>query len=471
MRSVIRETTGERGSVLALTLVVVMAMVTLVTLQASLMHDGLRQAHAYATRFDLRMYAESGFTLAAHDFDNYVSGNQGNVGTIDWTSDDDIGADRIAGSLDSGEGDGIPTPGEPNLAPVPIGPPEIGARLLVSVYPTPYSGVFRIVSTCFTATETVTLERVYGNELERFALPSATYVNPEMQLEVLAGANLLLSGNDSSTSGGGETLPGLTTNAGESPGDHLLALLSQTSQAGQLTIEGADGTPSVGEIDGDVFGPVFDTFRGKATRHLVPGSYTDLNISQDYSLLLSGMISSWSGGSHDTTTSDSSGFLSMSTTRSSTDSTSTSTSTQSTTDSTLRSSSLFTTSTDTSGVYEETDGTLMGGTTDTLEQIAVPIIYSDGDLQLSGEGGKGILVVNGSVSLSGPFQFEGVLIVRGDVAFDAAAGDIQMVGGLMVDGSLIQAVAGVTEIRYSSQTLEWFRGNVRSYSPLHYREF
>ena len=45
----------------------------------------------------------------------------------------DLGEDGIGTTGDHGEGDGIPTPGEPNVAPVAVGSDVAGANLIVHV--------------------------------------------------------------------------------------------------------------------------------------------------------------------------------------------------------------------------------------------------------------------------------------------------------------------------------------------------
>jgi hypothetical protein len=55
--------------------------------------------------------------LTGHDYEVYFwdTSNDGIDNNKNWTSADDLGADGEAGTFDQGEGDGLPTPGEPNL--------------------------------------------------------------------------------------------------------------------------------------------------------------------------------------------------------------------------------------------------------------------------------------------------------------------------------------------------------------------
>ena len=44
-----------------------------------------------------------------------------------------------------------------------------------------------------------------------------------------------------------------------------------------------------------------------------------------------------------------------------------------------------------------------------------PIIYINGDAQINGQEGQGILLINGGLSVQGGFQFYGITIVKGSV--------------------------------------------------------
>jgi hypothetical protein len=79
-----------------------------------------------------------------------------------------------------------------------------------------------------------------------------------------------------------------------------------------------------------------------------------------------------------------------------------------------------------------------------------PIIYSTGDIHISGGRGQGILLVNGDLELTGGFEFDGVVIVRGNVRTTGTGNHIT--GGLMASNVDLDddAVLGNAVLRYSS---------------------
>ena len=85
-----------------------------------------------------------------------------------------------------------------------------------------------------------------------------------------------------------------------------------------------------------------------------------------------------------------------------------------------------------------------------------PIIYSNGNISLNGQGrGQGILLVNGNVSINGHFEWHGLIIVSNDIV--RGNGSATVFGGVMArnevkaDESLI---TGTTHYNYSSCALE-----------------
>ena len=436
----------DGGTVLLLALVVLLLLGALGGAQVAVAKRNIEQADYFLLQSELFQYAESGVALAIHDFDNFISGSQGNIGTDNWSEVDDVGADGLPGTLDEGEQDGMPTPGEPNLAPAPIGPASLGGNLLVTVYPTPYVGVFRIVSTCFADDGAVTVERVYRNELADFEIPAPIYANPDVQIVLGEDAHVLLDSNDHLLDGGageGAAVPGLVTEQGSKEGDNLFGLLAQLTApalapaddddhadelyaAGGIEIRGLDSSPSVGEYDGMSFTAIFDSFRGKATRHLAPGSYVDPDL---------GVFA----------TSDDMDAL----------------------DESLMGEDVETRSM----VTMLQSMNLSDGVQDYIDDMAgLVVVYVDGDLKLSGELGRGLLVVNGSLSLSGPAKFDGVIVVRGDVRLAGGPDEgITIHGGLMMDGAFLE-LTGKTSILYSSELLKNFKSEVRNYTPLFYTE-
>ncbi len=424
-----REEAGQNGSVLLAAICLLVTLGALGAAHFAVVQSSFKQSKYFALQSYLHQYAQSGVALAIHDFDNYVTDSAGNIGTTEWSTSDDVGADGAADTLDEGEADGIPTPGEPNLAPADIGPADLGIKLLVSVYPTPYVGVFRIVSTCFNEESQFTTQRAYRNTLAKFTLPSTIYVNPDIQVSFGEdpGTSIRIDSADQSDKSpkGKETLLAMATSAGETPGDNLFALLCQVPATEGVQLVDGSGTPSIGEIEGVNFAEVFDSFRGKATVHLQPGDYSDLSLGC--------LTDSESLEVQDTTLMGSEVNTSKLT--------------------------KMSTKVEDGKITEEAAESRMG-----LSQV-----YVDGDLMLRGNAGRALIIVNGALNIVGPCQFEGILIVRGDVKLQGEGDGITIQGGLMVDGASLE-MTGKVNIVYNSGVLEHLTERVRSYVPLYYTE-
>lgn len=79
-----------------------------------------------------------------------------------------------------------------------------------------------------------------------------------------------------------------------------------------------------------------------------------------------------------------------------------------------------------------------------------PVVWSEGDLAITGGQGQGVLVVNGDLSIGGGFAFNGVVIVRGGMTAAGAGGSIH--GGVVAAnaGGQQNDFLGGTVIQYSS---------------------
>ncbi|MFL5577299.1 MAG: hypothetical protein ACJ79S_15175 [Gemmatimonadaceae bacterium] len=64
-----------------------------------------------------------------------------------------------------------------------------------------------------------------------------------------------------------------------------------------------------------------------------------------------------------------------------------------------------------------------------------PIIFVNGDLDISGGKGQGILLVNGSLTMNGGFEFDGLIIVKNDLRRGNGTATIR--GGIMVANGVI----------------------------------
>lgn len=243
----------EDGNAAILALVALTLLAGLSMAQFTLTRTNVRKSNYYLSRAELRRYAESGIAMAFHNLTYSVNGGQ--VGTLDWLPDtDDVGADGIGGTSDFGENDGIPTPGEPNVVPVPVGTGAIGARLIAHVSDTAYPRVKRIIATSFTTDEIVTLEKQVKEKRITIPRTGPAYVDPALALN-LQGNNFTINGNDTNpdgTPGPGPAQYGLSTAEAATPGDNQAALLAQIGLAQQDNITGLGADPSVGEV------PAFD---------------------------------------------------------------------------------------------------------------------------------------------------------------------------------------------------------------------
>ncbi len=83
-----------------------------------------------------------------------------------------------------------------------------------------------------------------------------------------------------------------------------------------------------------------------------------------------------------------------------------------------------------------------------------PLIYSEGDLHLTGGAGQGVLLVNGDLELSAPFAFFGPIIVRGSVR--STGPGVRVHGALMMAqlNSLQRSALDGAIITYSSCALQ-----------------
>lgn len=241
-----RVDTAREGNAAVLALVTLTLLAGLSLAQFSVTKSSVERSSFFLSRSELRRYAESGMALALHYLRSGVDGGQ--IGTVNWDAgNDDVGADGIGGTSDRGENDGIPTPGEPNLVPVMVGPAAQGVSLLVHVSDTANPGVKLIVATSFTEGAAVTLET---------QVQQITVTVPDTGPAYLpAGAPLTLNGNSFAIDGtdtlaGGGPAPtspatdkhGLSTDAGG--GAALLALIGNNQED---NIDGLGGPPSIGE--------------------------------------------------------------------------------------------------------------------------------------------------------------------------------------------------------------------------------
>jgi hypothetical protein len=84
-----------------------------------------------------------------------------------------------------------------------------------------------------------------------------------------------------------------------------------------------------------------------------------------------------------------------------------------------------------------------------------PVIYSPGDLHLTGGAGQGILLVEGNLQMQGGFEFTGIVIVKGTV--ETTANSSKVTGAILarnVDLGDITSFGGTPVVAYSKCAVE-----------------
>ena len=275
-----RQRARDSGNAVILSLFLLTLLLGLATAQVSVNNKNIQSANYFLRRAELRKYADGGIDLAVHDLKNSISGYDGKIGTVAWTTANDLGADGVTGTADYGEGDGIPTIGEPNLTNVSIGPTNEAIRLLVHVADTATANVSRIVATATDNTASATVEAYARSTPSTIPRVGAVYVDPAVALD-LKGNSFLIDGNDRNpdgTAGPDAAMPGITTFEGATPGVNQAALLAQIGAKQQDQVQGLGGAPSLGEDNSFNLDTLVSDFQSRATHSLPTGTYSNPSI-------------------------------------------------------------------------------------------------------------------------------------------------------------------------------------------------
>jgi hypothetical protein len=118
----------------------------------------------------------------------------------------------------------------------------------------------------------------------------------------------------------------------------------------------------------------------------------------------------------------------------------------------------------------------------TLEAPAV--VYSSGSVKIgTGTAGAGVLLVNGDLTITGDFEWRGVVIVRGAVMFKGGGGGKRVVGALVVEKEVSGGdpppneptsggvrLAGTVDIIFSEQIVSKVGRVLARYTVLNWRE-
>lgn len=249
-------TRNEEGNAILMALLLVGLLGALCAAQLAVSQKNVQASRFFGLHAELRKYAESGVELALYDLSREVSGSGGKIGCVNWTAVNDAGKDGVLGTRDAGEGDGLPTPGEPNVAAATIGSGSAAMGLVVHVEDSEHAGVKHIVSTAVSGDTSAQVE-VYARKTE-VILPrvAAIYLDPNVALDLTSGA-FLIDGHDTDPDGsrGPEAAVfGVATKPGSVAGANAAALLSQVPARLYSRIDGKGGAPSIGEAELDFQG-------------------------------------------------------------------------------------------------------------------------------------------------------------------------------------------------------------------------
>jgi hypothetical protein len=255
-------------------LVVVMA--ALVSAHFVTVQKNSRQSNFFNHLGDLRAYGASGVYFAMHEMSYKVGKGDGLIGTELWTSTNDNGRDGVSGTKDEGEGDGIPTPGEPNLAAVAVGPTPLKTKLLVRSSNTIWTDVLRIVSTAYDATAIVA-EEVYALRQLHSIPPAGTiYVQGGVDVDV-DGNSFAVGGIDTNPDGtkvtGAPTVWGIATDVGSPAGSNATDIKNGIPTMRQDQIVGTGGTASINETNLVDFETIWGWFTNTPKTTVAPATY------------------------------------------------------------------------------------------------------------------------------------------------------------------------------------------------------
>lgn len=270
---------------LLLSFLLVTMLAALATAFSATAFRSSRQSVYFATLSELHHYGETGVNLALHELAFKTGNGDGQIGTESWApGTSDLGRDGLGGTGDEGEGDGVPTPGEPNLAWAPIGPVGSGMGLLVRTSDSAWPNVIRIVGTAFEP-DVIAAVEVYALENIRTVPPvGAVFVQPGVVLD-LKGNAFRVSGTDTNpdgTMGPAPETSGIATSVGYPAGSNDAALTDQVPSGWEDQISGVGGEPSISETDLIDFDTVFNWFKAAPGKNQIsPGTYSNVSWGSD----------------------------------------------------------------------------------------------------------------------------------------------------------------------------------------------
>ena len=280
MRSVnTKRQNKQSGNALILPLLMFFFMVALSSAQFAVVQKNTQQARFMTTHDDLRGYSDSAVHLAVHDLNYSISGNSGNIGMGTWTVANDFGKDGLAATGDYGEGDGLPTIGEPNLAPVNIGPSGLGVSMICYAQDSAWPNVKHVIATTFTADAESTVEVFALSGTITVPKVAAVYIDPNVSLD-LKGNAFSISGLDTNpddTSGPGPDLYGIATEDAATAGDNEAAIVDEIPSGQEDQVTGYTPAPCVGEVPYFDVDALFNYFAPHTTNPTSSGTHTSVS--------------------------------------------------------------------------------------------------------------------------------------------------------------------------------------------------
>lgn len=275
----------ERGNILLLSFLLVTILVALASAHFATVFRSTRQSIYFSSLSELRRYAETGVNLALHELTFKTGKGDGHIGAENWSpATSDFGRDGAAATGDEGEGDGIPTPGEPNLAFASVGTPSVGMGLVAHSSDSVWPNVRRIVGVA-SSPEAIGAVEVYALEnVNSVPGVGAVFVQPGVVLD-LNGNAFRISGTDTNpdgTKGPAPETSGIATTVGNPPGSNDSSLTDQISSKSADQITGLGGEPSINETEEIDFDTVFNWFKAAPGKTLVaPGTYSGASWGSD----------------------------------------------------------------------------------------------------------------------------------------------------------------------------------------------
>ena len=174
----------ERGNALVVSILLVSILGALTMANFFIIQKSSRHSRFIDELGALRHHAETGARLGLHELAFDVGEGDGNIGTLNWSSNHDYGLDQMPGTRDEGEDDGIPTPNEPGVYSFPIGPSSSSARICVHAEDSIWPNIKRIVSSAYDGQNLAAVEVFARSSPGSVPGVAAVFVEPGLILDL-----------------------------------------------------------------------------------------------------------------------------------------------------------------------------------------------------------------------------------------------------------------------------------------------